>query len=182
MGKTALVYGILKKSSEQVTDGNQISICYVKPNRLLGKKALARNIVTLAKPTLNAAAMRYDVFDKNCPTRLVLDRLGDKWALLVLDRLRSTPVRFNALRRSISGVSQKMLSQVLKRLERDGLVTRSLFPTVPVTVEYALTPLGATLTDAVAVLTHWAEANMSHIAAAQAEYDANALSRVDPSH
>jgi DNA-binding HxlR family transcriptional regulator len=115
--------------------------------------------------------MRYDVFDQNCPTRLVLDRLGDKWALLVLDRLRSAPVRFNMLRRDICGVSQKMLSQVLKGLERDGLVTRTAYPTVPVTVEYALTPLGATLTDAVGVLTHWAEANMPSIVEAQGIYD-----------
>ncbi len=113
----------------------------------------------------------YDVYDENCPTRLVLDRLGDKWALLILDRLRGAPVRFNGLRRDIHGISQKVLSQVLKRLERDGLIARTVFPTVPVTVEYALSPLGATLTETVALLTHWAEANMPAIAAAQAAYD-----------
>ena len=114
----------------------------------------------------------YDVFEDRCPTRLVLDRLADKWALLVLDRLRGEPVRFNGLRRDIKGVSQKVLSQTLKALERDGLVTRSVFPTVPVTVEYAMTPLGRTLTETVAALAHWAEHNMDEVLAAQAAYDA----------
>ena len=114
----------------------------------------------------------YDVFEDRCPTRLVLDRLADKWALLVLDRLRGGPVRFNGLRRDIKGVSQKVLSQTLKALERDGLVTRSVFPTVPVTVEYAMTPLGRTLTETVAALAHWAERNMDEVLAAQAAYDA----------
>lgn len=114
----------------------------------------------------------YDVFEDRCPTRLVLDRLADKWALLVLDRLRGGPVRFNGLRRDIKGVSQKVLSQTLKALERDGLVTRSVFATVPVTVEYSMTPLGRTLTETVAALAHWAERNMDEVLAAQAAYDA----------
>lgn len=114
----------------------------------------------------------YDVFEAQCPTRLVLDRLADKWALLILDRLRDGPVRFNHLRRDVNGVTQKVLSQTLKKLERDGLISRAAFPTVPVTVEYALTPLGRTLTDTVAALTHWAERNMDEILAAQARYDA----------
>lgn len=114
----------------------------------------------------------YDVYEDRCPTRLVLDRIADKWALLVLDRLKAGPVRFNGLRREIKGVSQKVLSQVLKKLERDGLISRAVFPTVPVTVEYALTPLGRTLTETVAALTHWAERNMGSVLAAQQDYDA----------
>ena len=113
----------------------------------------------------------YDVYENRCPTRLVLDRLADKWALLVLDRLRGEPVRFNGLRRDIKGISQKVLSQTLKNLERDGLVTRTAFATVPVTVEYALTPLGLTLTETVAALAHWAERNMDAVIEAQAAYD-----------
>ncbi|MBS1166830.1 MAG: transcriptional regulator, HxlR family [Proteobacteria bacterium] len=115
----------------------------------------------------------YDVFDDRCPTRMVLDRLADKWALLVLDRLHDGPVRFNHLRRDIRGLSQKVLSQTLKRLERDGLVERTVRPTVPVSVDYALTPLGRTLTETVAAFAHWAERNMETILAAQATYDAS---------
>lgn len=117
----------------------------------------------------------FDVFSNACPARLVLDHLGDKWALLVLHRLRCEPARFNALRRDINGVSQKVLSQVLKRLERDGMLSRTVFPTVPVTVQYALTPLGQTLTETVASLLDWAESNMGEIRAAQEAYDARLL-------
>lgn len=136
-------------------------------------------MVTSTKPDTAAPMPPYNVYDNRCPTRLVLERLGDKWALLVLDRLRDSAMRFNALRRGIRGVSQKVLSQVLKRLERDGLVERTVFPTVPVTVEYALTPLGGTLTETVTLLTHWAERNMPAIEAAQAAYDARAASTAD---
>lgn len=120
---------------------------------------------------MRTADPAYDVYENRCPTRLVLDRLADKWALLVLDRLRAEPVRFNGLRRDIKGISQKVLSQTLKNLERDGLVTRTAFATVPVTVEYALTPLGLTLTETVAALAHWAERNMDAVIEAQATYD-----------
>lgn len=115
----------------------------------------------------------YDVYEDRCPTRLVLDRLADKWALLIMDRLRDgDPVRFNRLRREIKGITQKVLSQTLKKLERDGLVGRTVFPTVPVTVEYTLTPLGRTLTDTASALAHWAEHNMEAVIAAQKAYDA----------
>lgn len=114
----------------------------------------------------------YDVFEDRCPTRMILDRLADKWALLILDRVREGPVRFNHLRRDIKGISQKVLSQTLKKLERDGLISRQVFATVPVTVEYALTDLGRTLTETVAALAHWAERNADAVLAAQAAYDA----------
>ncbi|MDQ0390709.1 DNA-binding HxlR family transcriptional regulator [Labrys monachus] len=113
----------------------------------------------------------YDVYENRCPTRLVLDRLADKWAVLILDRLDEGPVRFNHIRRDIKGISQKVLSQTLKKLERDGLVSRAVFATVPVTVEYALTPLGRTLTETVSALAHWAERNMDAVLAAQRAYD-----------
>jgi DNA-binding HxlR family transcriptional regulator len=113
----------------------------------------------------------YDIYESLCPTRLVLDRLADKWALLILDRLQKEPVRFNQLKRDIKGISQKVLSQTLKKLERDGLVSRTIFPTVPVTVEYALTQLGDSLTDTVSALAHWAEHNMDAVLAAQHAYD-----------
>jgi DNA-binding HxlR family transcriptional regulator len=133
------------------------------------KKALCGNMVT------SETLPPFDVFNQYCPTRLVLDRLGDKWALLILDRLRVGPVRFNRLRRDIHGLSQKVLSQVLKRLERDGILARQVFATVPVTVEYSLTALGQTLTQVVAELTHWAEENMPTILLAQQDYDGRLL-------
>ena len=118
--------------------------------------------------------MDYNVYAQHCPTRLVIDRLADKWAVLVLGLLEKRTLRFNELRREIEGISQKVLSQVLTKLERDGLVTRTAFPTVPVTVEYAITPLGQTLTSTVAALTRWAEDNMTAILDAQRRYDAAA--------
>ncbi len=118
--------------------------------------------------------MEYDVYIQTCPTRLVLDRLADKWAVLVLGKLDEQPVRFNQLKREIDGISQKVLSQVLKKLERDGLVSRSVYATVPVTVEYAITPLGRTLTSTVAALTRWAEDNIEAVLEAQQKYDRSA--------
>ena len=122
----------------------------------------------------------YDVYAKNCPTRLVLDRLADKWALLVLNRLSDEPVRFNRLRRDIEGVSQKVLTQTLRNLERDGLIAREVFPTVPVTVEYSLTPLGRTLTRTAAALTHWAEENFDSVRLAQQAFDASRAGQARP--
>jgi DNA-binding HxlR family transcriptional regulator len=113
-----------------------------------------------------------NAYSADCPTRQILDRVGDKWAVLILLLLRQEPVRFNRLRRSIEGISQKMLSQVLKSLERDGLVRRRAIATVPVTVEYSITPLGQTLAAAVDPLRDWAERNLKEVLAAQRRYDA----------
>lgn len=116
--------------------------------------------------------MKPDVYAANCPTRQILDRVGDKWAVLILLLLREEPMRFNRLRRTIEGISQKMLSQVLKSLERDGLIRRHAIATVPVTVEYSITPLGLTLAAAVDPLRDWAEQNLKDVLAAQRRYDA----------
>ena len=113
-----------------------------------------------------------NVFDINCPTRLVLDRIADKWALLILRRLTDGPLRFNKLHRDLQGISHKVLSQTLKKLERDGMITREVFATVPATVEYSVTPLGETLSGTIKTLTHWAEENIAAIMAAQKRYDA----------
>ena len=113
-----------------------------------------------------------DPYDSECPTRVVLDRIGDKWAVLILGLLEDGPVRFNQLRRAIDGLSQKMLSHTLKSLERDGLVTRRAFPTVPVTVEYSITPLGRTLAATLDALRLWAETHIADVLAAQKRYDA----------
>ncbi|WP_413993675.1 winged helix-turn-helix transcriptional regulator [Labrys okinawensis] len=115
--------------------------------------------------------MRYDVYTQACPSRLVLDRVADKWAVLILGRIDDEPVRFNQLRREIQGISQKVLSQTLKKLERDGLIRREVFATVPVTVEYSITDLGNTLADTIRSLARWAEANIEAVTAAQRCYD-----------
>ena len=115
-----------------------------------------------------------NAYSADCPTRQILDRVGDKWAVLILLLVRDEPMRFNALRRAIEGISQKMLSQVLKSLERDGLVRRRAIATVPVTVEYSITPLGATLAGAVDPLRDWAEQNLKEVLTAQRRYDAAA--------
>ena len=113
-------------------------------------------------------------YSSNCPTRKVLDRVADKWAVLVLGLLIEGPIRFNRLRRAVEGISQKMLSQTLKSLERDGLVSRKAFATVPVTVEYAITPLGRTLATTLDALRIWAETHMEEVTANQQRYDAGA--------
>lgn len=121
---------------------------------------------------MNAPA-HWNPYAAQCPTRCVLDRIADKWTVLILGLLQQRTWRFNALLRQIEGLSQKVLSQALKRLERDGLVSRTVFATVPVTVEYALTPLGTTLSQSLRVLIDWSEANIEAITAAQRAYDAN---------
>ena len=113
----------------------------------------------------------YDVYSENCPTRLVLDHIADKWAALILWRISDGAIRFNELRRKVEGISTKVLSQSLKELERDGLVIRRAFATVPVTVEYSITPLGNTLAEKLATVTQWAEQNIEAVLAAQALYD-----------
>ncbi|WP_405133293.1 winged helix-turn-helix transcriptional regulator [Nocardia sp. NBC_01388] len=113
----------------------------------------------------------WDVFNINCPTRQVFDRVGERWTGLVLLALEPGTQRFSELRRRIQGITQKMLTQTLRALERDGVVERRVFPTVPVTVEYTLTPLGRSLATAIAGLRAWSYQNIGEIIAARAEYD-----------
>lgn len=115
--------------------------------------------------------MEWNPYAGTCPTRFVLDRIADKWTVLLLGILAHRPMRFNAILRELDGLSQKMLSQVLKSLERDGLVTRTAYPTVPVSVEYAITPLGQTLTATLEKLRTWAVDNIETVLNAQREYD-----------
>jgi DNA-binding HxlR family transcriptional regulator len=104
--------------------------------------------------------------------REVLNRVGDKWSVLVIRQLGDGPKRFNELRKSIEGLSQRMLTLTLRGLERDGLVTRTIFPTIPPRVDYALTTLGKTLLDPVAALAKWADRNREDIQAARDRFDA----------
>jgi DNA-binding HxlR family transcriptional regulator len=121
----------------------------------------------------------YDAFLAACPSRLLLDRLADKWVVLILAALGSgpdcggepRPMRYSELSRLLAGVSQKMLTQTLRALERDGLLSRTVVPTVPVTVIYELTPLGVSLHAATRGLKAWAEANMDHVLASRAAHE-----------
>ena len=113
----------------------------------------------------------WDVYDARCPSRAALYRIGDRWTALIVGILAERPHRFGELRRRIPGISQKMLTQTLRSLERDGLVSRSAFPTVPVTVEYALTSPGETLIPVLAAIRDWAEEHVGEVLMAQAEHD-----------
>ncbi|WP_428030824.1 winged helix-turn-helix transcriptional regulator [Ancylobacter sp.] len=101
----------------------------------------------------------------------VLARIGDKWSVLIVMLLSGGPRRFNEMKRMIDGISQRMLTLTLRGLERDGLVSRTVFPTIPPRVDYELTPLGHSLREPVMALGKWAELNLAHIAAAQSAFD-----------
>ncbi|MGH3379695.1 MAG: winged helix-turn-helix transcriptional regulator, partial [Actinoallomurus sp.] len=142
-------------------------------------------------PTRTAAQKRaqakgdYDAFLARCPSRQLLDRISDKWVALILAALGSDgphqpgadrageprSMRYSELSRRLAGVSQKMLTQTLRSLERDGLVTRTVTPTVPVTVRYELTDLGLSLHHVMRGIKVWAEAHMDEVLANREEYD-----------
>jgi DNA-binding HxlR family transcriptional regulator len=107
-----------------------------------------------------------------CPSRLILDRIADKWTTLIIGILaQSQQRRFNELRKMIGGISQKMLTQTLRDLERDGLVTRTIYAEIPPRVEYQLTALGRTLCGPLGSLSQWAHDHMDEVKVAQAQFD-----------
>ena len=108
---------------------------------------------------------------ERCPVRTILDKIGDKWSLLLIMTLARKPLRFNELRRQVSDISQKMLTQTLRDLQRDGLIRREVFPTKPPSVEYSLTPLGRSLIGPFGHLVQWANDNYEVIDEARAEFD-----------
>jgi DNA-binding HxlR family transcriptional regulator len=112
--------------------------------------------------------------DPECEVRTILDRIADKWSLLVICVLADGVHRFGELLREIDGISQRMLTLTLRQLEREGLVTRTVFPVVPPRVDYELTPLGSTLLDTIQTLVAWAGEHGNEIVAARAAYDARA--------
>jgi DNA-binding HxlR family transcriptional regulator len=118
------------------------------------------------------AELQGDVFDPDCPTRVILDRIGDKWTVLAVLLLRDGPLRFTELRDGIGRVAPKVLTQTLRRLERDGLITREVFAEVPPRVVYTLTPMGRSLIKPITAVSDWAEAHMAAITEAQQYYDA----------
>lgn len=134
--------------------------------------------------TTTAAAERaqakaeYDAFLAACPSRKLLDRISDKWVTLILCALGGAqrdaprPMRYSELSRQLAGVSQKMLTQTLRSLDRDGLVTRTVTPTVPVTVTYELTELGLSLRDTMRGIKGWAENHMDDVLAHREAHDA----------
>ena len=142
-------------------------------------------------PAMTAAQKRarakvdYDAFLAGCPSRQLLDRISDKWVALILAALGSEgphhpggdcvvqprSMRYSEVSRRLAGVSQKMLTQTLRSLERDGLVTRTVTPTVPVTVTYQLTDLGISLQHVMLELKEWAEAHMGEVLANREKYD-----------
>lgn len=109
---------------------------------------------------------------RECPIRDVLDRIGDKWSVLVVSLLAGGPLRFSQLRRSIGDISQRMLTLTLRNLERDGLVTRTVTPSIPPRVDYELTKLGLTLLEPITTLATWAQESMPAVQAARKSYDA----------
>ena len=133
-------------------------------------------------PTMTAAQRReqervaFDAFLADCPSRLVLDRISDKWVTLVIASLADGPRRFSEVSRQLAGVSQKMLTQTLRTLERDGLVSRTVTPSVPVRVDYELTALGHSLLEPIKHLKAWAEDHVPEVREAQEAYDRRASS------
>ena len=113
---------------------------------------------------------RYDVLAAACPTRQIVSRLGEKWTLLVLYALDAEPVRFRELQRRVEGISQRLLTQTLRNLERDGLVHRHAYAEVPLRVEYRLTPLGQSLDTAIAQIRHWAYAHIDEVTTARTTF------------
>ncbi|SEG52597.1 transcriptional regulator, HxlR family [Actinacidiphila yanglinensis] len=114
----------------------------------------------------------FDPYERGCPSRDLLDRIGSKWAVLVLGELgRNGASRFGRLRQALAGVSEKMLTQTLRTLERDGLVSRTVHPEVPPHVEYELTSLGQTLREPLKALTEWSVRYIEDVITARGEYD-----------
>lgn len=127
---------------------------------------------------MRGGASTPSVMDSQCPSRLVLDRIADKWTALIIQILARETMRYAALQREIGGISQKMLTQTLRSLERDGLVQRKVHPVVPPKVEYSLTRLGRTLIEPLHGLCRWSE---KHLHELQANRDrATAVAAIAP--
>ncbi|MEU2072817.1 helix-turn-helix domain-containing protein [Streptomyces sp. NPDC013489] len=118
--------------------------------------------------TVESSGLPADVYSAKCPTRQVLDHIAGKWTVLIVDALLEGTLRYTDLSRRIEGVSQKMLTQTLRSLEADGFVTRTVYPTIPPRVEYALTELGQSLGEPIAALRRWTETHINEIERARA--------------
>ncbi|SOD84641.1 helix-turn-helix domain-containing protein [Streptomyces sp. Ag109_G2-15] len=127
---------------------------------------------TTAAQRREQARIDYDAFLAACPTNHLLGRLSDKWVSLVVAALSPDPMRYSDIGRKIAGVSPKMLTQTLRTLERDGIVSRTVTPSVPVRVDYALTPLGRSLAGLLTAVKQWAETHFDEVQEAREQYDA----------
>jgi DNA-binding HxlR family transcriptional regulator len=125
----------------------------------------------LVVTTPSGPALRGNPYAADCPTRRILDRIGDRWTVLVVGALWDGTARFSELRRRVEGISQKMLTQTLRGLERDGLVQRRVHPEVPVRVDYTLTEAGRTLREPLRALEEWSITYLGHVSASQEAYD-----------
>ncbi|MEP7765471.1 helix-turn-helix domain-containing protein [Sanguibacter sp. 25GB23B1] len=117
------------------------------------------------------AQQEYNAFLADCPTRDLLMTISEKWYGLVLNAIADGASRFSEIGRTVAGVSQKMLTQTLRRMERDGIVVRTVTPSVPVRVDYTLTPLGESLRPVMAAIKAWSESNIEDVRAARTHYD-----------
>jgi DNA-binding HxlR family transcriptional regulator len=127
---------------------------------------------------VNDPTSSWDPYARGCPSRDLLDQIGSKWAVLVLGELgRHGACRFTQLRQQLAGVSEKMLTQTLRTLERDGLLLRTVYPESPIRVEYELTPLGQTLRGPLKALTQWSVQHIEDVLGAREEYDERAGKR-----
>jgi DNA-binding HxlR family transcriptional regulator len=128
-------------------------------------------VTTSAESGLTGSVPSGNPYRADCPSRRILDRIGDRWTVLIVGALWDGSARFSELRRRVEGVSQKMLTQTLRGLERDGLVHRTVYPEVPVRVEYRLTEAGRTLREPLRALEQWAIRHLSDVSQSQETYD-----------
>lgn len=126
---------------------------------------------TTAQQRRDVERVRYNAMLEGCPTRQAMATIGDKWTSLLVITLAGGPRRHGQLRTHVAGISQKMLTQTLRELERDGLVTRTVTASVPVRVDYALTPLGQSLVPVLSALKDWSEAHIEELLGARDTYD-----------
>lgn len=146
-------------------DGSFQEPCYFEGTTVSEQAEIARKFKA-------SAAIKNGL--ENCPIRDVLDQIGDKWSTLFISLLGEKPHRFGELRRAVPDISQRMLTQTLRNLQRDGLVNRKVFPTLPPSVEYSLTPLGHSLLEPLSHLVRWADKHHSEIRAARGEFELQA--------
>jgi DNA-binding HxlR family transcriptional regulator len=133
-------------------------------------------VLSKASPQLQREEFDITAWDMdNCPVRDVIDRIAGKWSTLLLEALAIRPYRFGELRRLIPDISQRMLTQTLRDLQRDGYIEREVFPTKPPSVEYRMTDLGRSLFEPLSKVLRWAEANHADVKAARERYDASEL-------